>query len=163
MASYSKSWLTPKNILLYLVVGGLIYAAYYYLVLGNKSSSLYTTPPASTEEQMMDGSGIAVVLTAQNNSGQSGIATLQESNGQTTVTIQLDNVGTGVPQPAHIHTGACPVPGAVTYPLSNVVDGASQTVLDVDLTTLQSELPLAVNVHKSAAEAQVYVSCGDLY
>lgn len=159
--SYSKNWFTPKNILLYLVIGGVLYGAIYYLFLANKGSSMYTTPPASTQEGSVVGSSMDVPLYAQNDSGETGTATLTESGGQTTVSIQLDNAP-DTPQPAHIHTGSCPTPGAVTYPLTNVVSGTSQTVLNVDLATLRSQLPLAVNVHKSAAESTTYVSCGDL-
>ena len=35
-------------------------------------------------------------------------------------------------------------------------------MLDVTLEQLRSELPLAINIHRSAAEASVYVSCGEL-
>ena len=76
--------------------------------------------------------------------------------------LALTGAATSTPQPAHIHIGSCPTPGAVKYPLINVVNGMSDTLLDVSLAQLKSELPLAVNVHKSAAEASVYVACGNI-
>lgn len=160
--SYSKNWLTPKNILLYLVVGAIVYGLVYYLFLGNKGTSVYTTPPTGQAEQSTYSSGMEVVLSEKNDSGENGVATLTESGGQTTVTIALNNASESGEQPAHIHTGACPTPSAVTYPLTNVVNGSSVTVLDVSLEKLRSQLPLAVNVHKSAADIKTYVSCGDL-
>lgn len=160
--SYSKNWFTPKNILVYLVIGAVVYAAIYYLFLAKKGSSLYTTPPASTQEQPVASSRMEVVLSEQNNSGENGIAMLTEAGGQTTVSLTVNNVPESGEQPAHIHSGACPTPGAVLYPLTNVVNGSSVTVLDVDLATLRSQLPLAVNVHKSPADIKTYVSCGDL-
>ncbi|MBI4136976.1 CHRD domain-containing protein [Candidatus Roizmanbacteria bacterium] len=103
----------------------------------------------------------SVVLSEQSDSGENGTVTLTEEEGQVTVVISL----TGAPetaQPAHIHTGSCPTPGGVVYPLTNVVNGMSETVIDVTMAELESQLPLAVNVHKSAAETNVYVACGDL-
>lgn len=105
---------------------------------------------------------MTVPLYAQNTSGEEGTAVLTDVNGKTKVVLALTGAPVGVSQPAHIHVGACPMPGAVKYPLSNVVGGASETTLDVSLTQLKGELPLAVNVHKSGTEASVYVSCGDL-
>lgn len=37
----------------------------------------------------------------------------------------------------------------------------SVTTLDVTLAGLKAQLPLGLNVHKSAAEAKIYTSCGD--
>jgi hypothetical protein len=67
------------------------------------------------------------------------------------------------PQPAHIHVGSCPTPGAVKYPLTNVVNGKSVTMLNVSMKELlASSDKLAINVHKSAAEVTNYTACGDL-
>ena len=102
-----------------------------------------------------------VTMNEQNGSGESGGATLSEVNGQLVVTLDLAN-GPSTPQPAHIHKGTCanldPVP---LYPLNNVVNGKSETTLSITLADLMNG-EYAINVHKSAAEAKVYVSCGDL-
>lgn len=162
---YSKNYFTPKNIVLYLVIGALVYGAVYYLFLSNKGSS-YTAPPAeldnSTQVTPTNTVAMDVILDAQNDSGETGTVTLTEVNGKTKVIVTVQNEPAGASQPAHIHLGACPTPGAVEYPLSNVVNGTSETVLDVDLATIKSKMPLAINVHKSAEEVKVYVACGDL-
>lgn len=113
-----------------------------------------TTAPASKE--------VSVTLSEENNSGEYGTATLMEEGGKVKVTLSLTGAPQGVTQPAHIHVGACPDVGAVKYPLTFPVNGTSQTLLDVAFDQLRAEMPLAVNVHKSAAEAKVYVSCGNL-
>jgi hypothetical protein len=41
------------------------------------------------------------------------------------------------------------------------VNGKSETTVAVGLTALQ-QADYAINVHKSAAEAAVYFSCGDI-
>lgn len=159
----SKNWLTPKNIVIYLVVAAVVYALVYYLFLAKKDNSLYetgTTPPATVNEDIGE-SSLTVALGEQNDTGESGVATLKETNGQTTVVLEMQNAPEGASQPAHIHAGACPTPGDVVYPLTNVVNGYSETVLDADLATIKAQMPLAVNVHKSAAEIKAYVSCGD--
>ena len=113
-----------------------------------------TATPAAMEKN--------ILLSEQNKSGVSGSAVLREENGKVNVTLSLTGGPKTTPQPAHIHVGACPDVGDVKYPLTNVVDGQSQTVLDVTLAQLMNELPLAINVHKSAAQITVYTACGDL-
>lgn len=159
--SYGTSYFTPRNILIYLVIGTIVYAAIYFFFLKKDNASLYSYPP-SQSSQDANATSMTVSLGAQNDSGESGTATLTEKDGKTTVTLSLSQAPTDVPQPAHIHTGACPTPAGVVYPLTNVVNGASETVLDVSLASLKGQLPLAINVHKSGSEANVYVSCGDL-
>ena len=103
-----------------------------------------------------------ILLSEQNKSGVSGSAVLREENGKVNVTLSLTGGPKTTPQPAHIHVGACPDVGDVKYPLTNAVDGQSQTTLNVTLDQLEGEQPLAINVHKSAAQITVYTACGDL-
>lgn len=101
-------------------------------------------------------------LSAQNNSGESGTATVTPiSDTQSRVSVELTGAPAGA-QPAHIHMGACPTPGGVKYPLTNVVNGKSETTLDVTVSALKAQAPLALNVHKSPQEIGAFVSCGNL-
>ena len=108
------------------------------------------------------GSQSVVAMSAQNDSGMSGTATLTDMDGSTLVKLELTGAPTGITQPAHIHTGSCAEIGGVVYPLTFPVNGVSETTLNVSLDAILAQLPLALNVHKSAAEANVYVACGDL-
>jgi hypothetical protein len=104
-----------------------------------------------------------VTLTQQNGSGQNGMGHLTTgSDGKTMVVLDITPGAAGVPQPAHIHEGTCanlnPKPA---YPLTNVVNGKSETSVDVTIEALLAK-PYAINVHKSGPEAAVYVSCGDI-
>lgn len=105
---------------------------------------------------------VTVTLSEQSGSGQSGTATLTAVGNQTRVTIQLSNPPADTPQPAHIHPGTCanlnPKP---QYPLNNVVNGTSETVVDVPLANLLTG-NFAINVHKSGQEISVYVACGNI-
>jgi len=103
-----------------------------------------------------------VELKAQNDSNITGKATLKEEGGKVKVSLELKGLSVGVAEPAHIHLGSCASIGGVKYPLTSAVDGKSETVLNVTLSQLASELPLAINVHKSVAESNIYVACGDL-
>ncbi|HEY4512894.1 MAG TPA: hypothetical protein VJH06_00040 [Candidatus Paceibacterota bacterium] len=105
---------------------------------------------------------VVVSLSTQNNSGVSGMATLTDMNGSTLVKLELAGAPLGIAQPAHIHTGSCANIGAAVYPLTSALNGASETTLDASLDTILGQLPLALNVHKSAEEISVYVACGDL-
>jgi hypothetical protein len=104
-------------------------------------------------------------LNEQNNSGQSGTVTFSVENDALKVEINISG-GSSEPQPAHIHTGTCdnldPKP---FYPLNSVVNGRSVTVItEEDIAKLDYDLynQFSVNVHKSAAEASVYVACGEI-
>jgi hypothetical protein len=101
-------------------------------------------------------------LVAQNSSGETGTATLYDGAKGLIVKLRTSG-GETVDQPAHIHKGTCekldPKP---TYPLKSVHDGQSETTVEgVTIAQLQ-KAPYAINVHKSAKEAAIYVSCGNL-
>lgn len=121
---------------------------------------------AEPDNKMMNGnvpSAIQVKFTEQNGSGVSGQAVLTQI-GTSTVKVIVNTTGkpSGIAQPAHIHVGSCPNPGAVKYPLTSIDRGASQTEIQTTLSALLTELPLAINVHKSAAETGTLVACGDI-
>jgi hypothetical protein len=123
------------------------------------AGSAYAAPSA----QPVIGGHWEATLNAQNGSGQDGTVTMTAvDDSHTEVVIQLSN-GSATPQPAHVHEGACatlnPKP---LYPLNSVVNGMSDTVIAVSLDSLVHG-GYAVNVHKSAAEAAVYVSSGDTF
>jgi Cu/Zn superoxide dismutase len=101
-------------------------------------------------------------LVAQNNSGETGTATMFDGTKGLIVKLRMSG-DRDVDQPAHIHKGTCekldPKP---TYPLKMVHDGQSETTIEgVTIAQLQKS-PYAINVHKSAKEAAIYVSCGNL-
>ena len=106
---------------------------------------------------------VTIRLHEQNGSDQSGYAEIEDVDGVARVTVNV-NLGPsgGVEQPAHIHLGSCTDIGAVAYPLNNVAEGMSVTTLNVSTNEIMNSLPLALNVHKSVAESDIYVACGDL-
>lgn len=164
--SYSKNLFTTKNIVIYVVVGAIVYFLAYKLFLKGSYNQNYNYTPATTQTQPAATpavtSKMTVNLAAENGSGQSGTATLTENSGKTTVSISTTPGPAGVSQPAHIHLGACPGVGAVKYPLTNVSGGKSETTINVTLAQLKAMEPLAINVHKSAQSSGTYVACGPL-
>jgi hypothetical protein len=111
--------------------------------------------PASTEAQQ----SITINLAAQNNSGQTGTAVLTPDGAGTKVVISLSNAPG--PHPAHIHSGSCPTPGAVVFPLTSVMGGKSETTVAASIADIL-KAPHAINIHKSPQEIPVYTSCGNL-
>lgn len=103
-----------------------------------------------------------VDLRQESGSGQTGVLVLSEENRKTKATLAVTNSVSGIEQPAHLHESSCDDLGPVAYPLNNIINGRSETLIDVSLDQLLVQLPLAVNVHKSVAEPKVYVSCGDI-
>jgi hypothetical protein len=118
------------------------------------------TTTSQTPNQPEAFNTIKLDLAGQNNSGQSGTATIFDVAGKANVILSLNGLPAKALEPAHIHFGSCAQLGDVKYPLSNVATGTSQTILSVSLAELVSQ-PFAINVHKSAAEIGVYVACGD--
>lgn len=131
-----------------------------------ESETMIAPSPAAANESMASpsakpGEQMTVTLLEQNKSKQAGIATITELGNKVSVKLQIAGASSSA-EPAHIHLGKCPKPSEVKYPLTDVVGGISETMLDVSMSTLKSMLPLAINVHKSKAEIQTYVACGDL-
>jgi hypothetical protein len=104
---------------------------------------------------------VTVTLASQNSSGVSGTATLTAMGNQTQVVVKVTGEPAGGSEPEHIHVGSCPAVGAVKYPLANVVNGAATTVVNVPLSTLTAG-GYAINLHQSAANAKLYIACGDI-
>jgi len=111
---------------------------------------------------MASDSTTVITLSEQNNSGMQGTATITEEDGGLTVVLSLTGAPEGIAQPAHIHHNACENIGGVLYPLEFPVNGFSETRLGITMDELLADMPLSLNVHKSPAEAQVYVACGNL-
>jgi hypothetical protein len=105
---------------------------------------------------------MTVELQAQNDSGQSGEASLTEVDDATTrVEVVLSDPPSET-QPAHIHEGSCadlnPQPA---HALESLGGGTSTSEVQVSLDELQDG-NFAINVHKSDAEIETYVACGDI-
>lgn len=105
----------------------------------------------------------SIKLKTVKTSGQSGTATFEDvGGGKTKVTLELVGKPSTVNEPAHIHTGTCAKPGNVLYPLSDVVDGKSITIVNASIPTIVANGQTLVNVHKSSQESTVYMACGEL-
>lgn len=103
-----------------------------------------------------------IQLGSLNNSGVSGSLTLVDvGQGRTRVDILVDPAS-NLDMPAHVHPGTCteliPQP---KYPLRNVVNGVSSTVVPASLAELFAG-GLAVNVHRSNDDMRTYTACADL-
>ena len=102
-------------------------------------------------------------LEPQNNSGESGTATLTKAgDNKTKVVLDVKGAPAGASQPVHIHKGTCanldPKPA---YPLSPVVNGKSETTVNASLDSLEKG-GYAINGHKSAQDVKTYVFCGPI-
>lgn len=122
-----------------------------------------TQEAVDTVQNTVDTDAVTTLtLTDQNDSGQTGTATISKvSETQTKVVLALEGGTYTQPQPAHIHLGTCEKPGEVVYPLTNVVDGMSETTLTAryeDVIDPQNA-EYILNVHESAAKSNVYTAC----
>lgn len=108
-----------------------------------------------------DDAAVTVEMDEQNDSGQSGSATLTFiDEGTTEVVLELLD-GPDNPQPVHVHAGSCDELGDVAYPLNDLEDGRSSTQLEASLDELTGG-DFAINAHQSADEIETYTACGDV-
>ena len=104
---------------------------------------------------------VTVDLHAQNKSGESGIATLTQMSNGIKVVVHLSGAPAAA-QPAHIHAGTCADLGAVKYPLKNLENGKSTSIITgIKLGDIEGG-KFAINVHKSTNDLKTYVSCGEI-
>ena len=118
--------------------------------------------PASVGAQA-GGRAVTSPLAVQNASGVAGTAILTDiGGGRTRVDIRV-TVGPGgsASMPNHIHSGRCPNVGGVVHALNAVTNGVGTTEVNASLTDLLAG-QFAVNLHRSAAESSVWVSCGNV-
>jgi hypothetical protein len=121
-----------------------------------------TVALAQSPPPTMSAGAATVRLNAQNNSGETGTATLSQAGNDVIVSVHITGAG-DTAQPIHIHTGTCakldPKPA---YPLTTVQSGSSMTTLkDMKLSQLETG-NYAINVHKSTSDVGTYVACGDI-
>jgi hypothetical protein len=88
-----------------------------------------------------------------------GTATLTDlGDGTTRVVIRVNPANPDML--AHIHSAACPGAGPVLFPLTDVTNGTSTTVVDAPLATVLAQ-GQSINLHKSPDQVDIYVSCGN--
>jgi hypothetical protein len=105
--------------------------------------------------------GTSFKFNPMNKSAQQGTVTMAAVGNKTRVTIAITNEPNGAIEPAHVHVGNCAHPGAVIYPLTDVVAGHSVTLVPAPLSKVQVT-GNSVNVHKSAAQLNLYMACANL-
>ncbi|MEK7151071.1 MAG: hypothetical protein AAB783_02645 [Patescibacteria group bacterium] len=160
-----------KFIIGVIVVALVGFGAYFILKTpvnapGNQNATV--PPPTSSGDNTQDDKDkVAFVeavykMNAVKTSGQSGTVIFTQVDGKAHVELNLQGSPKTTPQPAHIHVGSCAEPGAVKYPLTNVVGGVSTTTLEVSVETLSQTIPFSVVVHKSVKEVGIYTVCGDV-
>ncbi|HEU0020987.1 MAG TPA: hypothetical protein VFR55_04845 [Dehalococcoidia bacterium] len=106
---------------------------------------------------------VTIALGAQNDSGQSGLATLT-ARGTMTEVVAFLSPGAMESELFHIHSGQCGnnTLGDVVHPLANFVGGfgPSVTLVDAPLNSVQTG-DFAINSHQ-AGEPSVYSACGNI-
>lgn len=148
------------------IMGALIVFAVLALIIGLflsrgnrlKTQEVSTEAPSPSPTPQV----LTLVLNELASSGENGSATVKEVDGKVVVSVELTGQPEGSIQPMHIHKGACPGVGEVLYPLTNAVMGRSETILEVTMDELLAQKPIAINVHKSTTQPQIYFSCGDI-
>ena len=124
------------------------------------SLPLFAALPAGADPNGVGGKVFA--LTTVNGSGEFGTVALKPLGQQTAVEVHVVNVPAGEVQPTHIHYGTCAaVQPPIIYSVSPIVDGTSESIIDVPLAKLLAT-PSVVHVHTSYKTEHSSVACADL-
>ena len=104
---------------------------------------------------------LQVALGEQNESGQTGWATLTAKGDHTEVVLNV-LPGDLESELVHIHSGSCGADtlGGVVYGLTNIADGVSVTTVGARLSSLRTG-GFAINSHQKG-EPSVYTTCGNI-
>jgi hypothetical protein len=125
------------------------------------SLTLFVAACGGDEEAGTGGESLVVELTPENGSGQSGRATLTPVGADRTRVVLSLTRAPAVPQPSHIHSGRCGDMGDPVAALESLEGGKAETTVDLSLADLQTG-DLVVHAHKSDAEYEVSVACGEI-
>ncbi len=151
-------------IMIALVVG------YVYVTTRQGSQVFYRTdnpqPQNIQAQNVQDASSrvlssLSVPLLEHNESGEFGSAEFIEEKGQTKITVVLTGEMLGNRQ-AVLHRGVCNQLGDAVQSLSIFESGVSETVLEIALEEMVSQLPLTVVVRNVDDLTQNIITCGEL-
>jgi hypothetical protein len=123
-------------------------------------------PPAPTKTAQPSAAkkagGRVVQLREQNDSGESGTATIFGWPKKAEIVVELDGAPSTA-QPAHIHLGSCETLDVPRWKINDVVDGKSHTDLgQLNRGPGEEDAEYAINVHESYDDIDTYVACGDI-
>jgi hypothetical protein len=134
-----------------------------FLLLASVAALCAVVPGLATAQMSSMGPAhLTIPLYSQNDSQETGTATLVQSGPDVLVSVRVQNP-VADNQPAHIHMGTCanlnPRP---QYPFPNITNRRTQArIKNVTLASLL-ETPHAINIHRSTTQASIYVACGDI-
>jgi hypothetical protein len=125
---------------------------------GDESNGDETSAAASAQ----GGEPFTVELAEQNGSGQTGTARFTTAGAnRTRVVVEVTNPP-AESQPIHIHRGTCEdIDVAPLYGLPNLSDGRTEATVPASIEELATGR-LALNAHRSDAQLELYVACGNL-
>ncbi len=124
------------------------------------STTLLAALPASAVPKSVGGK--VYPLKAVGASGEYGTVALKPLGEQTAVEVHVVNEPPGDVQTVHIHHGTCAkVDPPIIYPLSPLVDGTSESIVDVSLDKILAILSV-VHVHSSYKNEQRSLACASL-
>jgi hypothetical protein len=114
------------------------------------------------------GAGVERGVQEMNDSGQVGTVTLFNAGPRTRVVLNLKGQPRGRVEAAHIHRGKACDQGDINpkpvYPLRNVVNGRSVSVVDAPESKLLSgNYVVVVHAGTMGKAMEHYVACGQLY
>lgn len=149
-----------KKILIAIILISIVVVLFITFIQYKKDTTSNITPAPTASN--LEAKNFSIVLNPQNNSGESGIVLFEKLGDKTLVKINLVGFQSDISQSVHFHKGSCDKPLTVKHKINDVINGKSETVLDVKLEDLLKDLPLVVNVHKSFEEDDIHTACGEV-
>lgn len=147
--------------LIYILVIIIVLAGGYLLLSNQTATKIKITGGNPSPEPTIAKSGVSIILSERNDSGETGLASIVEKNSKVEVDINL--VGPPfISQRAVIQAGSCDKLGTIKFILKNVFNGDSTTTLNLNIAEFNKGLPLALIVNKTEENSSQIVACGNI-
>ncbi len=152
-----------KHLIFFLI----IFVVASYLLLNNKSTffqknnSFPSNKSLDTKVKNDSSKSFSVVLLDEASPNNSGIALFEpEGSDKTKITIKLVDLSKDY-KSALIHRNKCNNIGDFLYPLNQISNGSSETILGKDFVSFQNDFPLSIAIYESSSQAGFKI-CSDI-
>ena len=150
-----------KRILFFLVLIFVASGAYSILRNNVKAPSNEGQILKDVKPSPIAKTGIYLVLSEENKSGQTGLASIFEKKNTVYVDVKLV-MPAFTNELAGLYLGTCQKIGQLKFSLADVINGSSTTNLNLNIDKINQLLPMALVINRIEGNPSTVVACGEI-